>query len=45
MPAADAGAALIGKRVDAAVTYEPYISASAGDDALHRVYDAEQSPA
>ncbi len=45
MPASDAGAALIGKRVDAAVTYEPYISAAlAGDDAVHRVYDAEQSP-
>ncbi len=45
MPAADAGAALIGKKVDAAVTYEPYVNAAlAGDDQVHRVFDAEQSP-
>lgn len=45
MPAADAGAAPIGKKVDAAVTYEPYISAAlAGDESVHRVYDAQESP-
>lgn len=45
MPAADAGAALIGKKVDAAVTYEPYVStALANDDQVHIVFDAAQSP-
>lgn len=45
MPAADAGAALIAGKVDAAVTYEPYISAalSKGGGA-HVIYTAGERP-
>lgn len=45
MPAADAGAALIAGRVDAAVTYEPYVSASLQQsDKVTRIYDAAKHP-
>lgn len=45
MPAADAGAALIAGQVDAAVTYEPYItSALKESDDIARIYDAAKHP-
>ncbi len=45
MPASDAGAALIAGQVDAAVTYEPYISESMGNDpALHVIYSGADNP-
>ncbi len=45
MPASDAGAALIAGRVEAAVTYEPYISeARAQNPDLHLLYTAAERP-
>jgi ABC-type nitrate/sulfonate/bicarbonate transport system substrate-binding protein len=45
MPAADAGSALIAKQVDAAVTYEPYISAAKGQDpSVQVIYTAAADP-
>ena len=45
MGASEAGTALIGNRVDVAVTYEPYITAAlASDPSVQRVYDAAQNP-
>jgi len=45
MPAADAGSALIAGQVDAAVTYEPYISnAVAQDPEVKSIYSGEDSP-
>jgi NitT/TauT family transport system substrate-binding protein len=45
MPAADAGAALIAGRVDAAVTYEPYITASLKESgSITKIYDATEHP-
>ena len=45
MPAADAGSALIAKQVDAAVTYEPYISAAkAQDPSVQVIYSAAADP-
>jgi len=45
MPASDAGAALIAGQVDAAVTYEPYISEAMGNDpALHVLYSGADKP-
>ncbi len=45
MPASDAGSALIAGRVDAAVTYEPYISAAlAGNTDIHVIYTAAERP-
>ncbi len=45
MPASDAGAALIAGQVDAAVTYEPYISAAlAQDPALALIYSGADNP-
>ena len=45
MGASEAGTALIGNRVDVAVTYEPYITAAlASDPTVQRVYDAAQNP-
>jgi NitT/TauT family transport system substrate-binding protein len=45
MPAADAGSALIAGQVDAAVTYEPYISAAqAQDPAVQVIYTAAADP-
>ena len=43
--ASDAGAALIAGQVDAAVTYEPYITSAIGEDAdLNRLYTAGEQP-
>jgi NitT/TauT family transport system substrate-binding protein len=43
MPAADAGAALIAGQVDAAVTYEPYISEAINQNAdIQRLYTAAE---
>ncbi len=45
MPASDAGAALIAGKVDAAVTYEPYISAAlAKGGGVHVIYTAGEKP-
>ena len=45
MPAAQAGTALIAGRVDAAVTYEPYISAALGaPKKIHPIFTAGQRP-
>jgi NitT/TauT family transport system substrate-binding protein len=45
MPASDAGAALIAGQVDAAVTYEPYISAAlAQEPALTVLYSGADNP-
>lgn len=45
MPAADAGAALIAGRVEAAVTYEPYItSALKESNQIRMIYDAAKHP-
>ncbi len=45
MPAADAGSALIAKQVDAAVTYEPYISAAkTQDSSVQVIYSAAADP-
>lgn len=45
MPASNAGAALIAGQVDAAVTYEPYISAVLNDKQdLHLLYTAAERP-
>jgi len=45
MPAADAGSALIADKVDAAVTYEPYISAALAENKnLKLLYDAGERP-
>lgn len=45
MPAADAGAALIAKRVPVAVTYEPYLTlARAQDPAVELLYTAAEDP-
>ncbi len=45
MPAADAGAAAIAGQVDAAVTYEPYISAALGQGNGYRIiYSAAEKP-
>ncbi len=45
MPAADAGSALIAGQVDAAVTYEPYISAAKGQDpSVQVIYSAAADP-
>jgi NitT/TauT family transport system substrate-binding protein len=44
-PAADAGTAAIAKRVDAAVTYEPYLTAALGQDpAFKLIYTAAEKP-
>jgi NitT/TauT family transport system substrate-binding protein len=43
--AADAGTAAIAKRVDAAVTYEPYLTAALGQDpAFKLIYTAAEKP-
>lgn len=45
MPASDAGLALLSGNVDAAVTYEPYISTILAEDAgAHVLYSGENSP-
>lgn len=45
MPASDAGLALMSNKVDAAVTYEPYISSITGKDSnIHIIYSGEDSP-
>lgn len=45
MAASDAGLALISNKVDAAVTYEPYISTIIKKDkSVHRIYSGEDSP-
>lgn len=45
MPAADAGAALIAGQVDAAVTYEPYISEAINQDSnIQALYTAAERP-
>lgn len=45
MPAADAGAALIAGQVDAAVTYEPYITTALKEsNEIAKIYDAAQHP-
>ncbi|WP_432175599.1 ABC transporter substrate-binding protein [Streptomyces sp. Tue6028] len=45
MPAADAGSAFLAGRVDAAVTYEPYIStAEAKKPGIRSVYSAAENP-
>ena len=45
MPAADAGSAFLAGRVDAAVTYEPYIStAQAKKPGIRSVYSAAENP-
>jgi NitT/TauT family transport system substrate-binding protein len=45
MPAADAGSALIAGQVDAAVTYEPYISTAIGENPdIKAVYTAAEDP-
>ncbi len=44
-PAADAGTAAIAKRVDAAVTYEPYLTAAMQQDpAFKLIYAADKKP-
>ena len=44
-PAAEAGTAAIAKRVDAAVTYEPYLTAALGQDpAFKLIYTAAEKP-
>jgi NitT/TauT family transport system substrate-binding protein len=44
-PAADAGTAAIAKRVDAAVTYEPYLTAALSQDpAFKLIYAADKKP-
>lgn len=45
MGASEAGSALIGNKVDVAVTYEPYITAALREDStVKTVYDAAQNP-
>ena len=45
MPAASAGTALIAKRVDAAVTYEPYLSVAKKSDAsVQMLYSGQNDP-
>ena len=45
MPASDAGAALLAGRVDAAVTYEPYISAALGQGKGYKIiYSGADDP-
>lgn len=45
MPASDAGLALLSNKVDAAVTYEPYISSIMEKDSnIHIIYSGENSP-
>jgi NitT/TauT family transport system substrate-binding protein len=45
MPAADAGSALIAGRVDAAVTYEPYIAAALAENSdVQLLYTAAERP-
>lgn len=45
MAASDAGLALLSGKVDAAITYEPYISSIiAKDKTVHSIYSGEQSP-
>jgi NitT/TauT family transport system substrate-binding protein len=45
IPAADAATALVAGRVDAAVTYEPYISAVAGKGkGVHVMYSSKVAP-
>lgn len=45
MPAADAGAALIAGQVDAAVTYEPYITTALKESGeIAKIYDAAKHP-
>ena len=45
MGASEAGLALLSGQVEAAVTYEPYISAALGKDASYKViYDAAEKP-
>lgn len=45
MPAADAGAALIARQVDAAVTYEPYISEASNQNSdIQALYTAAERP-
>ena len=45
MPASDAGLALLSGNVDAAVTYEPYISSIIAEDSnVHVIYSGENSP-
>lgn len=45
MPASEAGVALIGGSVDAAVTYEPYITTAMGEDpGLTTIYDGSDAP-
>ena len=45
IPAADAATALVAGRVDAAVTYEPYISAVAGKGkGVHVIYSSKAAP-
>ncbi len=45
MPASSAGAALIAKRVDAAVTYEPYLSvAKKNDPTVNMLYSGQNDP-
>jgi NitT/TauT family transport system substrate-binding protein len=45
MPAADAGAAAVAGKVDAAVTYEPYISAALAQGSGYRIiYSAKEKP-
>lgn len=44
-PASDAGVAVIAKRVDAAVTYEPYLTGALQQDpSYHLVYEAAEKP-
>jgi NitT/TauT family transport system substrate-binding protein len=44
-PASDAGVAVIAKRVDVAVTYEPYLTAALQQDpTFHLVYEAAEKP-
>lgn len=45
MPAADAGSALIAGQVDAAVTYEPYITTALKEsNQISKIYDAAKHP-
>ncbi|WP_256757935.1 ABC transporter substrate-binding protein [Cohnella sp. WQ 127256] len=44
MPASDAGMALLAKKVDAAVTYEPYISAITSKGEAKMLYSGENAP-
>ncbi|HHY65717.1 MAG TPA: ABC transporter substrate-binding protein [Alicyclobacillus sp.] len=45
MPASDAGLSLVSKKVDAAVTYEPYISEILSKDkSLHIIYSGADAP-